>query len=196
MATQVEICNDALTHLGASTISALDDNTKQAQRLSLVWAAARDRLLAKHRWGFARKQVALAVVSGVEIDGWDYVYAMPSDCLDAREIYKSTVDLPPILFTQALSTDRTTRYILTNEEDAQLVYTARIETATLYPPPFAAALAWELADRIAMPLTADLNLKDYANKQARIAFIEAANADANQQVSDPARTADWIADRA
>jgi hypothetical protein len=197
VATQVEICNAALTHLGAKTlVTSLAENSKEAQRLAAVWNSARDKLLTAHRWGFARRQIALALAAGASVAGWEYVYALPSDCLDARELYHASLAPAPHAFALSANADDSGLWLLTDTPEAELVYTARIETVTRYPAPFAEALAWELADRVAMPLTADLQLKQLAAAQARIALDWAKAADANQQVHDPARSPDWLTARA
>jgi hypothetical protein len=197
MATQVEICNEALTHIGAKNlITSISEQSKEASRLNAVWNRARDNVLQRHRWNFAKKQVALAIVSGVEVSGWDYVYAYPTDCVTPRELWQEDVTGDPIAFASAISADSDARYVLTNQESAELIYTARITQIATYSPPFCTVLAWELADMVCMPLTADLELKKWANTQARATLIQAATQDANEQVRDIKHDADWIKARA
>ena len=197
MATQVEICNAALTHIGAKNlVTGLAENSKEAQRLQAVWAIARDKLLTAHRWNFARRQVALALVTGAEVPGWEYVYALPADCIDARELRREPDDPLPLPFALMTNDTGDARWLVTDAPEAELVYTVRLETVTLYPPLFADALAWELADRVAMPLTADLPTKQLAAGQARLALDLAKAADANQHATDTTRTPDWLTARA
>lgn len=197
MATQVEICNEALTHIGAKNlVTSISEQSKEASRLNAVWNRARDNVLQRHRWGFAKKQVALAIVSGASASGWDYVYALPTDCLTAHELWQADATGDPIAFTPALSAAADARYLYTNQAEAVLLYTAQILLVSVFSAPFAAVLAWELADMVCMPLTADLELKKWANTQARAALIAAATQDANEQVRDLKRDADWIKARA
>lgn len=58
-ATEVEICNAALSRLGAPAISSLLDVDKKAQTCSLMYPRTRDNLLRSHPWNFALRRVEL-----------------------------------------------------------------------------------------------------------------------------------------
>lgn len=59
--TDVSIVNMALIELGADTISALTDSTKEASVASALWAQARDYVLTAHEWKCAVKRASLAL---------------------------------------------------------------------------------------------------------------------------------------
>lgn len=193
MASVVDICNLALSHIGALSIQALTESNRQARECSRLYGVIRDTVLAEFPWNFSRKRVTLALVSGVTVSGWDFVYAYPTDCLKALDIYnplttqtyidgqffrgsaeeavvKTKAD--KIRFEVALSEGKDQRLILTNQEDAELIYTAKVTDANLFDPSFIDAISWRLAADLAMPLKGKVALHQqmmqmYENKLGR-----------------------------
>lgn len=94
MASEVDICNLALGHLGDSaTVSSISppEGSAQAEHCARFYPIARDLTLEAHEWGFATKRMNMALLgSGVSSDlgatgitpppEWTFVYAMPTDC--------------------------------------------------------------------------------------------------------------------
>ena len=60
MASVVDICNSALNLLGASTISALTDDTKNARLCNQRYEPIRNRIFRSHSWNCLVKRVQLA----------------------------------------------------------------------------------------------------------------------------------------
>lgn len=150
----IDICNIALSHVGGYRINALTDPTKEARECALHYAIARDATLADHDWDFARKRIALALLS-TTYSGWDYAYQYPSDCLVARRIYDDTGLLDEdggIEFEVAANDGLTGRVILTDQEDAELIYTAKVQDVNIFSPQFVEAHALRLASSLAQPL--------------------------------------------
>lgn len=83
MASEVDICNLALSHVGDSAIVASitpPDGSVQADLCARFYPIARDTLLEMHDWGFATKSLSLALLS-LTRTGWAYGYAAPTDLL-------------------------------------------------------------------------------------------------------------------
>ena len=59
MTSQVAICNQALVKVGASRITALTDDTKQARALNAIYDVKRDAELAANPWTFATKRESI-----------------------------------------------------------------------------------------------------------------------------------------
>jgi len=159
MASEITICNRALSNLGVQRITSLSEGTKQARECNLHYAEVRDELLQEFEWPFATKRAELALLSETQ-SGWDYAYAYPNDCLVARRIYDaSTGDntdnlevKPTIPFEVALSESETKKVVLTDQEDAELIYTKKVTAPGLFPPDFTTALILKLSSVLAMPL--------------------------------------------
>ena len=60
MASVVDICNSALNLLGASTISALTDDSKNARLCNQRYEPVRNRVFRSHAWNCLTKRVQLA----------------------------------------------------------------------------------------------------------------------------------------
>lgn len=67
MPSETDICNNALIILGAQPINSLNDSSDRALACNVVYATARDALLRKFPWNFARKQAALNQLAPVPL---------------------------------------------------------------------------------------------------------------------------------
>ena len=198
MASEVDICNLALSHIGASaTISSLTEQSEEAFHCNLLYADARDTLLRTFPWGFATRHVALSDV-GTPPGNWLYRYQYPNDCLYAREILQTNT-VPgasdPIPFTVALSDTLDSKVILTDQVTATLVYTFQATNTLVFEPMFTNALAWKLASEVAMPLVRDEKRMQTAYEMHLQVLSEAKTYNANESHEDRNREAGWITGR-
>ena len=81
MASAVDIANSALNLLGASTISAFTDDSKNARLINQRYEPVRNRVFRSHAWNCLHKRVQLAQNSTSPVVEYDHAYALPSDCL-------------------------------------------------------------------------------------------------------------------
>lgn len=198
MPSQVEVCNLALTFIGArSTIAALypEEQSEEARHCSLIFDAVRDATLAAHDWPFARARVALASL-GDPPDSWSYRYAYPTNCLQALYIEPVVRTDIPAAFEVAAGTGFISKVILTDEENAVLVYTGRVTTPAVWSPAFVWAFAWALAAAIALPITNDPKMARVAQEGFFAAISAARAAAGNETQRDRPADADWIQARA
>jgi len=81
MASDVEICNRALSILGEARIISLADNNKGARAMNARFTILRDAELEAHAWRFAVKRTTLA--ASVDVPPWGYtkIYDRPTDDL-------------------------------------------------------------------------------------------------------------------
>lgn len=192
MAASLDICNLALSHLSAYPIQALTERTKEARECSRLYPIARDAMLESHDWGVARKQQLLAELD-LEISGWDFVYAWPTDCLAPRKIYDPAecAGSAKIKYDIGVNEDLNRRLILTNEEDAELIYTARITDANLFTAMMVDALGYRLAADLAIPLRSDSNLATKMMRQFGAMIISAQASSANSEENQPETKSDF-----
>lgn len=180
MASDVDICNLALSHLGdTATVASIDppEGSAQSEHCARFYPIARDSLLEMHSWGFATQRAQLALL-GSAWPEWQYAYALPSDTLnilavlppDASNDYSQTFNItnvwgvtsnyPPFpgvgqYVPQAFSTEALpdgTGVIYTNQVDAVLRYTVRVTDPAKFSPLFVQALSWHLAGMLAGPI--------------------------------------------
>jgi hypothetical protein len=89
MASEVDICNLALSHLGDdATVSSINppEGSAQAEHCATFYPIARDALLELHQWNFSTKRVSLALLNVTPPSTWQYVYAAPGDALNLISI--------------------------------------------------------------------------------------------------------------
>lgn len=161
-ASKTDICNMALSRIGANLITDFDgDQTREAQLCRLLYGQARDEVLARIPWRFAEKQADLgAQLLPVPQYGFSYRFQLPPDTI--RVIETSLGDDEP----WKVVGDN----LYANVTGVKITYTARIENTSLYPPLFTAALANRLAAYLAM----SVGDRDADTVRAMIALYEAA----------------------
>lgn len=163
MASVVQICNMALSHLGSEArVSSISppDGSVEAGHCATFYDLARTELIEPGNWNFTLRREALALEANPSTV-WAYAYALPSDCLRALRILKKGSALT--MFNQDAYTyipnDRDTAVfdiegdlLFTNEEDAVLVYARDVIDTTKYSATFTAALSYLLAGYLAGPI--------------------------------------------
>ena len=194
-ATDVDICNRALSRLGTrATISALDENSTEARTASIWYAATRDALLRIHDWNFARRRVGLAR-SEAAPTGWAFRYTLPTDCLRLLRLASATPGSGMPRFEVA--GDSASRVVFCDEPAAEAIYTARNGDPNLYDAGFALALVDQLAAHIAYPITQKTETAVRLAQLARASLADAMAADVNEAGSEGGdRMPDWITARA
>jgi hypothetical protein len=91
MASQIDIVNLALTHLGCRLIASMQENSEAARRAGVVWGPAVDEVLREHAWNFSTIIQPLALAANDTVMGWSYVYAYPAKCLKVRRVLNQAI---------------------------------------------------------------------------------------------------------
>lgn len=211
MATDaVQICNRALLRVGQrQLIGDLAEATTPAQACNALYSMAVDEVLAEIPWRWATLRAALALLGTNSPLNWAYIYALPSDCLTARYILDGTLLSTPFssagFDTLQTAPGREGRVpfalkynaisgpvLLTDQENAGLVYVARVTVVPHFPPLFADALAWKLAAELALALPVKPQVGIAMMQSYQQALARAAAADANQGQADVPPDAEHI----
>lgn len=172
MASEVEICNLALSNIRSGSINSLNEGSLQAQLCKLKYPIIRDRLLSEIPWGFNRKIEGLSLLNK-DTFNWGYTYTYPVDCLklhrlvgqfekiqnpDSDVISRLTDNqlLPLRHMRQQIPfevflTDGV-RVIASNEPDLMADYAYKVEDPNLFTVDFILAFSYLLAAEIAIPL--------------------------------------------
>lgn len=224
MATDVSICNLALSHLGdRANVASIDppDQSAQAGHCATFYPIARDALLEMHPWGFATKRQPLALLDSAT-PAWAYTYAAPSDVVNYLVVKDvnatdewstvqpmagtswsgSTAPAPHAIYTpqpfKAGILDDGTPVIFTNQQDAELVYSAIVTNAARFSPLFVSTLSYLLASYLAGPILKGAEGRAVAKEMKGMALVElgkAATSDSNQQRSNIAQAVPWMVNR-
>ena len=175
MASTVQICNLALTKLGAARITSLQDNTKQARSLNAIFEQVRDAELAAHPWSFAIKRAEIPASSTAPAFGWSYAYPLPSDYIKLVQV-GDTFAFYDSGDTGALF-DVEGGAVLTDEASPlQIRYVYRVTNSGLFPSMFVQSLACRLAAEVAEDLTQNLSKRQQAWEERTQAIREAKRA--------------------
>jgi hypothetical protein len=183
VASIVDICNLALAHLGnkAQVVSISPvDGTVEADYCARFYSIARDEIIEAGDWTFARTRAALTALSTNPSSTWDYAYALPSNCMVPRrlvtgEYYQHEDD------SRDFDVEGTT--LLTDLENATLIFTQPIEDPTLFSAGFVLAVSYKLAAYLAGPILrgeAGTNAAIGLHKVAAQKVAEAMSVDANR----------------
>jgi len=79
--TLLEVCNRALSRVGAARILSLGDTTAAARAVSACFPSAPDWVLRSWRWAFAIKREALTPAVDASEVGYAWRYSIPADYL-------------------------------------------------------------------------------------------------------------------
>lgn len=190
MALTVEaICNLALLRIGQREplIDSLTaDETTEAAIAKVIWEPTRDAALEEFAWPFATRRSSLAL-SVVEHEAWDYVYALPSDCVAVRSIWGGQRVIGadqrvPFAIEHDVTSGKSV--LLTDQDEVSLVYTARITNVALYSASFVQALAWKLAAEFALAIPEKSRLAAGLEQKYLMEIRKAAASALNQQQED------------
>lgn len=163
MASEVEIANLALAHLGDSaTVSSFSppEGSAQAEKCARFYPLARDVMQEDFTWNFCVRRKMLALVASWSSGKWAYAYAAPSEMINAISLShpdasSDQVDVlggrPGAPF-QIEGTDTGQLVILTNLPGAELRYTVKVRDSTKFSAQFVEALSWRLASMLAGPI--------------------------------------------
>lgn len=149
MATSaVEIINSALIKVGASPISSLSDQSKEAEITVKLYDTLRKDLLASHKWNFALVRVELSPTATEPLYEFSSEFVIPSDCLRVLEI-----DNRRRRFSVERNKDTGNRVILSDEPIVKIKYISDIEDVTQFSATFVEVLALDIAYNIAYTFT-------------------------------------------
>jgi hypothetical protein len=203
MASVVQICNMALSHIGSDArVSSISppDGSVEAGYCATFYDIARTELLEPGSWAFSLARATLAEVTSAST-AWTYAYAKPSNCLRPLRILRPgravTVFNQDIVVAHIDDSDSAPfnlegEVIYTNEPDAVLVYAQDITDSTKFPPTFVAALSFNLAGFVAGPILKGNDgarlgdaMRQRAMSAAELSAAASANASSAETVMQP-----------
>lgn len=199
MASEVEICNLALAHLGDSaTIASIDppEGSAQAEHCSRFYPMARDALLQTHPWNFATRRAQLAQLANAPY-GWAFTYARPVGALDVFDIQPPNVvdgTEPTKAYVCELDAEGN-EVIYTNVQNAVARYVTLVTDTNRFSPLFTLALSWHLASMLAGPIIKGKEGAAQAQRCAQMAEMYLSRAkvnDAQQRHIDATHNATGI----
>lgn len=138
--SKLQIVNLALNKVGSPMIMALEDDTKEANVMRVLYPRYLNVELSKYRWTFAINRQVLPRLKDTPIFGYQYAYALPDDFLALVQIGEKDIiaDSPKYQIEG--------KRILTNiAPPLRIRYTQRKENPNEFSELFIEALACKLA---------------------------------------------------
>jgi hypothetical protein len=219
----VTIANLALSHIGQrGTISSLDppEGSEHAERAALFLPLARDTLLERHTWAWTMRR-ALGSPVAVTVEGWDHVYAVPTECVEVVAVlpdgysddYADTfgaLEQPynrrlPVMAGRYVpqpfvveSLEDGTPVVMTDTPDATLRYRVRVDDPTKWSALFVQAMTYQLAAMLAGAIvkgSEGATLARSSEQMVKMLLSQARVHDARQRNVRPQHQVGWIAAR-
>jgi len=170
MASEVDVCNDALTFIGATRITSLTDDLNEAGVMNQLYQRTVDMVLRSYIWKCAKFQAELAQSATDPTYGFDNAFRLPTDPLCLRVLDIKDADV-------TYKWDRFGEFIHTDLATCKISFIGRID-ASAFDPMLRDAIAAKLAADAAYPLVGSTTLSQYMYtmfqqkvEQAKVASI-------------------------
>lgn len=174
MATsKIEICNIALSLIGADEIRAFDEDNTRASMCDQFFDSSRNYILSLHDWTFARAFELLRELDLEEgaLPEGRIGYQKPTECLIPTDIHPRGEDIAWELIGDMVVTVKQT--------PVYLYYTKNVDNPAKFSPVFIECLALHLAYRLANPIKQDPDLAGAMQGAFGQAMVNATTMDAN-----------------
>lgn len=200
MTSTVDICNYALNMLGASTISALDENSKTARIVNQRYESARDFVFREHIWNSLIRRAELAQDTETPAFGYDYQYPLPTNpyCLRVLEFSNGSMSYPQdnmMTSSGGPSFVIEGRKLLTDEGTAKIKYIARITDPNEYDAGLIETLAAYLASEICYAVTGSTSMVQITYSKYEQIMRNARHTDATEGATTRLEASDFIESR-
>mgnify|MGYP003663934523 FL=1 len=169
MASVIQICNSALNQLGASSITALTENSKNARLCNERYTTVRDAIFRSHPWNCLVKRIQLAKDTDTPAWGFTSQYTLPSDCLRVLQIKDYNLDYKI-----------EGRKLLINEDTVFLIYLAQITDVNELDVLLRETISAGLASDISYAITANLQVTKLMTEKYGLKLSEARHTDASE----------------
>tara|TARA_R100000664_G_scaffold15166_1_gene23614 strand:+ start:8772 stop:9368 length:597 start_codon:yes stop_codon:yes gene_type:complete len=172
MPSVVDICNEAMDLLGAATITALTENSKEARLCNRRFETVRDAVFRAHTWNVSIKRATLALDTETPAFGFSYQFSLPTDpyCLRVISFWNSNVNNDVAAYDSNVMFKIEGRKVLSNEGTCSIIYIARVTDTEQYDPLLSSTIAHRLASETAYAITGSNSLAQamYSLYQARL----------------------------
>ena len=158
--TKVHVCNQALSLIGSSPITSLDDRSENARRCKLLYDQTRKALLRMHPWSCAKKRVQLAPDVNHQLFGYRHAFPLPKDFLRVIDVGSTAFEIE-------------NRHILSNANLINLVYIFDNDNEDTWDSLLVEAMALYMTHKIAKPTTGSNAEADSAWQQLQMILKQA-----------------------
>lgn len=190
MATEIGICNSALSKIGVTkAISSLTEGSKTANACNEQYAKLRDDLLRAHLWNFATARAELQASTTAPASEYDFAYQLPSDWIRTVAVHDNDAGEGAVEYRIE------GRQILANALRAWLKYVKRVADPNEMPADFREALALMLAAELAAPIANSNTLKTTLAAEFQRKLRKAKSTDAVEDYPESMPAGSWVTAR-
>jgi len=180
MASQTDICNRALSMIGANTIATIDEESTEAIKCRIVYDQIRDETLRCYPWNFAIKRASLSRLSSVPVFGYTYEFQLPNDCLRVLDLSDTDVEFKI-----------EGRKLLCDSASVSIRYIKREPITGIYDALFVGAFAARLASELAYAISKSKTLANMAMEVFKDRLAEAKAIDSQEGTPIPFEVSEW-----
>lgn len=177
MSSTLNIINRALGEVNAPAISALDDGSTYADAVAPVWEPARNYVLRAHPWPCCTVRAKLNRSEDTPLWEFAYAHVLPVDYAVLVQVYPQTV--------YSIESG----VILSNEEELSIKYIST--KSKLFDAALEDAIVYELASRIAMPISSKKSLAATLADKAKTTLNRAIHTTITEQTPQDIRPRKW-----
>ena len=194
MPSVVDICNEAMDLLGAATITALTENSKEARLCNRRFETVRDGVLRSHPWNVAITRASLAKDSETPAFGFANQFTLPTDpyCLRVLSFWNSNIDSDVAPYDSEVTFKIEGRKVLSNEGTCKITYLARITDTETYDSLLSSTIAHKLAAETAYAITGSTTVSQSMQQLYELRMREARSIDAMEGVPDKMIADDFV----
>lgn len=186
MTSKVDICNLALTRLGANTITALSDNTKNARACDTLYDSVAKDTMLKGSWTACVRRAELTKTEVTPAFEFSSQFILPTNPAYLQALEINSEDLGTI--EHAVEGN----YLLTNTDSVKLKYIAYLTSPNDYGENLRRAIVANLAAAIAYPVTGQMTVKREFERAAIMETMEALADDGKNGSPEQFKTTDLI----
>lgn len=156
MVSEVSICNQALSWVGQSEITSLDQNNKGAEWCRNNYPFIRDAVLQERTWTFATVR---ATSTTADLDAWGgmYVHTLEDEWLSVFRVYRASNLAGQMIPDDSWRMEE--GKIVSNQSTVYYWGLKQITDTGKFPPVFVQALAARLAAEMAIAITKNRQLQ-------------------------------------
>jgi len=189
MPSVVGICNSALRKIGATTITSLEQGTKNANYCNDRYAELRDSLLEMSQWNFAVKRKKLAQLDETPVVKFDYAYSLPPDYIRAISVHDSNEGIG--IVDHKIENGK----VLSSANEVWMTYVSLVTDPNLMSPLFREALAFLIAVEAATAIAQSRTMAEQLYRQFRDILRRARSSDSLADLPDRMPAGSWRTQR-
>ena len=186
MPSVVDICNEAMDLLGAATITALTEDSKEARLSNRRFETVRDQVLRAHPWNAVIERKELAQDSSAPAFGFAHQYTLPTNpyCLRVLSFWNGNVDNEIAAYDSQNMFKVEGRKVLSDETTCRIIYIARITDTEQYDSLLSSTIAHKLASEVAYAITGSNSVAQQMFQLYQARLGEARSMDAAEGMPD------------